>query len=334
MTIDDIKKCIVLGSTSFAGAWFVEEALSNDMQVIGISRSKEPSDIFLPYKTNKNIANFLFHRLDLNNDNDKIISLIMNEKPDYIVDFAGQGMVAPSWDWPEQWYQTNIVSKVKIHNALKNSNFLKCYVRISTPEVYGNTEGLISEHTHYNPSTPYAVSHAAIDMSLKAYFQQYNFPVIFTRFANFYGSHQQLYRITPRAIYCALTGEKLPLHGGGTSVRAFIHAKDVSNGILKAIENGKIGDIYHFSTDEFVKIKELVEIIADKAGVTMNSFVNVTEDRPSKDPAYFMSSKKAQDELGWNAQYNLDLGIQDAYEWVRENLDEIKKLPKNYIHKK
>lgn len=330
----EFRKCVVLGSTSFAGAWFVYDALERGLDVIGISRSPEPSDIFLPYKKSKNLASFTYKQLDINDDNGSIIELILDEKPDIIVDFAGQGMVAQSWEWPEQWYNTNIVSKVKIHNALKNIDFLKHYVRISTPEVYGSTEGLIAESTNYNPSTPYAVSHAAIDMSLRAYYQQYNFPVTFTRFANFYGAGQQLYRITPRAMFCAITGETLPLHGGGTSIRAFIHAKDVSDGIFKAMEHGNHGEIYHFSTDEFITIKELVEKIATLSNVSMDSFVQVTEDRPSKDPAYFMSAKKAENKLGWKPQYNLDFGLQDTYEWVRDNIEEIKALPKNYIHKK
>lgn len=327
------KKGVVLGSTSFAGAWFVHEALSRGDKITGMSRSEEPSDIFLPYKKNKNLKNFTFHAWDVNKHNQEIIEFLAEEKPDYIADFAGQGMVAPSWEWPEQWYNTNITSKVKIHNALRKMDFKGRYVRISTPEVYGSTEGLIKESTHYNPSTPYAVSHAAIDMSLMAYYKQFNFPVIFTRFANFYGSHQQLYRITPRAIFCALTGETLPLHGGGTSVRAFIHAADVADGIFRAAEKGNIGEIYHFSTDKFVTIRELVEKIADKAGVKLESFAKVTEDRPAKDPAYFMDASKARETLGWAPKYDLDSGLTDTYEWVKENLKEIQKLPKDYIHK-
>ena len=334
MTPSSFQKFVVLGSTSFAGAWFAHDALERGCQVIGVSRSAEPDDIFLPYKKSENADSFTFHKLDLNDDNDAIIALILKEEPDVIVDFAGQGMVAPSWQWPEQWYETNIVSKVKIHNALKGSMFLKRYVRISTPEVYGHTEGLSSESMDYNPSTPYAVSHAAIDMSLRAYHQHTGFPVIFTRFANFYGPHQQLYRIAPRALYCALTGETLPLHGGGTSVRAFIHAKDVASGIFASIEKGNVGETYHFSTDEFVTIRELVEKIATRAGVTLESFVEVTEDRPAKDAAYFMSAQKAKEKLGWIPQYDLDSGLQDTYEWVKENLGLIKTLPKDYIHKK
>ena len=328
-----IKKCVVLGSTSFAGAWFVRDALDRGLEVIGLSRSKEPDDIFLPYKKSANVKNFRFEQMDVNQDNDRIIALIGDEKPDAVIDFAGQGMVAPSWEWPEQWYETNIVAKAKIHNALRKMPFLKRYVRISTPEVYGSTEGLIAESSTYNPSTPYAVSHAAIDMSLMAYHRQFGLPVVFTRFANFYGSGQQLYRITPRAIYCALTGETLPLQGGGASIRAFIHGLDVSDGIFRAMEQGNPGEIYHFSTDEFVTIREFVEKIAEKAGVTMDSFVKVTEDRPAKDAAYFMSAEKAKKTLGWTPKYNLDSGVQDTYEWVRDNLEKIRSMPKEYIHK-
>jgi len=327
------KKVVVLGSTSFAGAWFVDGALERGLEVIGVSRSCEPSDIFLPYKKNANLSAFKFEQLDVNKDNDKIITLIADEKPDFIVDFAGQGMVAPSWQHPEQWYTTNIVSKAKIHNALRNMPFVKRYVRISTPEVYGSTDGLIAESTHYNPSTPYAVSHAAIDMSLMAYFRQFGLPVIFTRFANFYGSGQQLYRIAPRAMYCALTGEKLPLQGGGVSVRAFIHAKDVSDGIFCALEKGNVGEIYHFSTHQHVTIRELVEKIGKMAGVPFESFVTIAEDRPAKDQAYFMNAEKAKVSLGWTPKYSLDSGLQDVYEWVQANLEEIKSLPKEYIHK-
>jgi len=74
--------------------------------------------------------------------------------------------------------------------------------------------GLVMENTNYNPSTPYAVSRAACDMSLMSFYRAYNFPVVFTRSANVYGPCQQLYRIIPITILNFLTGGKLKLHGG------------------------------------------------------------------------------------------------------------------------
>ena len=60
-------------------------------------------------------------------------------------------------------------------------------------------------------------------MSLRTYFANYQFPVVFTRAANVYGPGQQLYRIVPRTIVAAMGGQKLRLDGGGKSVRVFIH---------------------------------------------------------------------------------------------------------------
>ena len=115
MRLSKIKKILVLGSNSFAGSWFIDGAIKKNIKVIGVSRSKENSVNFLKYKSNKLKKNFKFHNLDLNIDNKKNINLIKYQKPEIIVDFAGQGMVAQSWNYPHQWYNTNIVSKVKIH---------------------------------------------------------------------------------------------------------------------------------------------------------------------------------------------------------------------------
>ena len=222
------ERYAVLGSNSFAGAAFVARALRDGAEVIGFNRSPEGSEIFLPYRRSPNAGNYKFHRADVNHELPQILEAMDIFRPQIVVDFAGQGMVAESWQDPAQWYATNILAKVRLHDQLRRCAWLERYVRVSTPEVYGSQDQLIRETWQYNPSTPYAVSHAAIDMSLRAFHQNYGFPVIFTRFANFYGPGQQLYRIVPRTLIYALTGRKLQLHGGGTSVRAFIAADDLS----------------------------------------------------------------------------------------------------------
>jgi dTDP-glucose 4,6-dehydratase len=247
-----MNKILVLGSNSFAGSQYVEHTLNHDVQILGINRSAERSHIFLPHLDSPFIHNYEFKQLDLNLDFEQIQKVLLDFEPEVIVDFAGQGMVAESWQQPEQWYQTNIVAKAKLHNFLKDKSWLKKYIRISTPEVYGSCEEKIDETATYNPSTPYAVSHAAIDMSLKAYQKQYDFPVVFTRYSNFYGPGQQLYRIIPRTIVYALTNQTLQLHGGGKAVRAFIHGQDVASAINASIKSGVVGETYHFSTDSFV----------------------------------------------------------------------------------
>ncbi|MCB1168421.1 MAG: GDP-mannose 4,6-dehydratase, partial [Leptospiraceae bacterium] len=320
----------VLGSNSFAGAAYVARAIRDGHNVIGINRSPEGPEIFLPYRREPNRSNYVFHQGDVNHDLPRILEVIRDHRAAIVVDFAGQGMVAESWQSPEQWYETNIVSKVKLHNSLRKLDFLERYVRISTPEVYGSQEELLKETYVYNPSTPYAVSHAAIDMSLRAFRRNYDFPVIFTRFANFYGAGQQLYRIVPRTIIYALEGKTLQLHGGGKAVRAFIHAEDVAQGIVCSIEEGRLGDIYHFSPERFVTIRELVEIICQRMGVVFDDLVEVAPDRPGKDLRYLMDSQRARNELGWVERFSLEEGLDSTIQWIKDNLAEIRSLEWDY----
>ena len=327
------RRVTVLASNSFAGSTFVAHALQHGSEVLGISRSIEPDEMFLPYKGLAQASNFKFLQLDLNRDFGKICDALANFQPEVIADFAGQGMVAESWQAPDQWYQTNIVSKVRLHHFLKDQTWLRRYIRISTPEVYGSCDHLIGESQQYKPSTPYAVSHASIDMSLKVFHENYGFPVVFGRFANFYGEHQQLYRIVPKAILSVRLGVKLPLHGGGKSVRAFIHATEVADGICRMADSGTIGDVYHFSPSRFLSIREVVETICRRLGQDIEQAIEPAADRPGKDMAYLMDASKAHRELGWIPRLTFEDGIDRAISWIDRYYKKLKHLSWNYEHK-
>jgi len=301
-------------------------------QVMGISRAEEPNRVFLPYKWNAQ-RKLLFNPLDINHDLMEIMQLVDTFKPDYVVNFAAQSMVAQSWLHPEHWFQTNVVATIKLHDELRQRNFLKKYVHISTPEVYGSCEGLIQENNDYNPSTPYAVSRAAADMSLMSFFHAYKFPVVFTRAANVFGPGQQLYRIIPRTVLYFLTGKKLQLQGGGQSIRSFIHIRDVAEATLRAALSGVPGEIYHLSTTRNISIHDLVKLIAERMSVSFNEYVEEVGDRLGKDSAYLLDSSKAKTELDWSAEISLEDGIDEVIQWVSGNLETMQHLPQNYIHK-
>jgi len=326
------ERILVIGSNSFSGAHFVDHCLGEGCEVVGISRSPEPDPVFLPYRW-RGETSFRFHRLDLNHDLDEIMAVVDGFAPDYVVNFAAQGMVAESWQHPEHWYQTNIVAVARLHDRLRHCSFLNKYVHVSTPEVYGNCAGTVGESTVYAPSTPYAVSRAAADMSLMAFHRAYGFPVAFTRAANVYGPGQQLYRIIPRTILFFLTGRKLQLHGGGHSVRSFIHIRDVTDGTLRVARRSGGGEIFHLATAETVSIRALVEMIADRLGVRFADHVEEVGERLGKDTAYRLDSTKAREKLGWQDKVSLAQGIDETIAWVRENLDRLQRLPLDYIHK-
>ncbi len=329
------EKVIVIGSNCFSGAHFVKGALDGGMTVVGISRSVEPDDVFLPYKWGQqpHVENFSFLAYDINLNLSAITDLIEKIKPDYIVNFAAQGMVAPSWENPEQWFLTNTVASAALVKKIHGFSFLKKYVQISTPEVYGTNDRPVCENTNYHPSTPYAVSKAAADMNLMAFVKEKKFPCVFTRAANVFGPGQQLYRIIPRTILYFLLGKKLYLHGGGQSKRSFIHISDVVDGTLRVMKNAQPGSIFHFSTDRLISIKELVKKIAHMMDVSFKENVVEVGELAGKDAAYILDSAKAKKILGWEAKVELEHGIYETISWIKENMENLKKHPFDYQHK-
>jgi dTDP-glucose 4,6-dehydratase len=323
----------VIGSNSFSGSSFVAHCLARGAEVIGVSRSAEPHAAFLPYRWSDNGAGYRFFRFDLNHDLAGIMALIDAERPAFVVNFASQSMVSESWKNPEHWFQTNVVSTIKLHDQLRRRDFLQRYVHITTPEVYGSVTGTIREDAPFNPSTPYAVSRAAADMSLRTFFETYDFPVVFTRAANVYGPGQSLYRIVPRTILSIRQHRKLGLQGGGRSLRSFIHIDDVCAATWNLMAAGVPGETYHISTDEFVTIRQLVERICGLVGASFDESVEITPERLGKDAQYALNSTKLRRELGWREHVTLDQGLRDCVIWVDRHLPELLTQPFDYLHK-
>src|SRR4029453_6377082 len=103
-------------------------------------RSPEKTDLFLPYKRHQS-PQYRFAQLDLNQHAPQIHALLDSFQPEFVVNFAAQSEVAPSWENPDQWFQTNALALARLTNHLKDKKYLKRYVHISSPEVYGTCEG-------------------------------------------------------------------------------------------------------------------------------------------------------------------------------------------------
>jgi len=324
---------LVLGANSFSGASFCEYLIQNGHDVIATSRSDQPHAAFLPYLWQSHKGCLRFNKIDINHDLVTFEQLLHHEKPTHIVNFAAQSMVAESWLYPDHWMMTNVVSTTRLYDVLRRYERLERYVHVTTPEVYGSTQGWVTEDCAYNPSTPYAVSRAAGDMCLKTYIQQYKFPAVMTRAANVYGPAQQLYRIIPRTILAAMTGQKLRLDGGGTSVRVFIHMQDVSDATLRIALNGQVGETYHISGYQLLSIRNAVETILASLNKEFDECVEITPERPGKDTAYTLDSLKLRTSLGWQDKVSFNDGINQTVEWMRKFEMDLPHLPCSYQHK-
>ncbi len=328
-----MNKVLVIGSNSFSGSDFIDLLLeTGTYKVVGISRSPEKNPLFLPYK--RYVKNFTFHKIDLNHDLDKLDQILSDFQPEYIVNFAAQSEVGPSWEYPEHWFQTNAVALTKLAHRLKDKTYLKKYVHISSPEVYGTCEGTITEEALINPSTPYAASKAAGDLSLFTFQKNFNFPLVIIRATNVYGAYQQLFKIIPRSIINIKNRHPIELHGGGQAVKSYIHIRDVSRGELLAMKHGNIGEVYHLSPDSGVSVFEVVNTISNFLGVRIEDVTIKVPERLGQDKAYIINSTKARTTLHWAPQINLQQGIRNVITWINEQFEHIIQQPLQYIHKK
>jgi dTDP-glucose 4,6-dehydratase len=329
-----MAKYVVIGSNAFSGQDFVDLLLDDPArQVIGLSRSAEKPDFMLRYRAHKNVGKFRFRQIDMNRDMEALLALLDAERPDYIVNFAAQSEVAPSWEHPEHWFATNTVALARFVNHLRRQDYLKRYLHISSPEAYGACSGTVTETTPDNPSTPYAASKSAADMLISVYQKQYGFPALFVRATNVYGARQQLFKIIPRSMIYVKTGQRIQLHGGGVAVKSYIHIRDVSHAELAVLHEGRIGERYHISPDGGLAVRDVVRTICGRMGRKFEDAVEIVAERPGQDAAYVIDSTKARKEFGWKPVIGLDQGIAETVAWVEANWAAIAKQPLNYQHK-
>lgn len=328
------KKVVVFGANSFSGQDFVDLLLdSPHYDVLGVSRSAERSGLFLRYKQRADLSRYRYFPLDMNRNMPEILSLLDSERPAFIVNFAAQSEVAPSWEHPEHWFETNTVALSKLVNHLRRQNYLERYLHVSSPEAYGTCVGRVLEGTPDNPSTPYAASKAAADMILSVYHKQFKFPLLTVRATNVYGARQQLFKIIPRSVIFIRMGKKIELHGGGTAVKSYIHIRDVSRGELAILEKGEIGQMYNISPDAGVAVRDVVSTIARRMDVPFEKAVEIVAERPGQDAAYVIDSTKARTKLGWSPRISVEQGLGEVIEWVQTNWDEIQRQSLTYDHK-
>jgi dTDP-glucose 4,6-dehydratase len=328
-----VERVVVIGSNSFSGSDFIDLLLERGgYEVHGVSRSPEKSALFLPYRRFTG-APFAFYRFDLNRELPALCALLDELRPAFVVNFAAQSEVAPSWQHPGQWFQTNAVALTELVDRLARRSWLRRYVHISSPEVYGTCAGTVREDAPLNPSTPYAASKAAGDLSISAYVKHFGFPCVTIRSTNVYGAHQQLFKIIPRAFIRVRRGEVIELHGGGRAVKSYIHIRDVSRGELAALESGRPGEIYHLSPDAGISVRDLVARICRLSGAAFAEATRDVAERPGQDAAYVIDSAKARAEFGWAPAVDLDTGLAGVRDWVDANWEQIAREPDGYLHR-
>lgn len=201
------------------------------------------------------------------------------------------------------------------------------FLHVSTDEVYGSlgVDGLFSESTAYNPSSPYAASKAASDHLAIAWYRTYGLPVIVSNCSNNYGPYQFPEKLVPLMIVNAFEGKPLPVYGDGSNVRDWLYVEDHARALYLISTKGRVGETYNVGGRNECTNLEIVRAIcgaldvANPNGAPHERLITYVKDRPGHDHRYAIDASKLEDDLGWRAKETLMSGLAKTVRWYLDN---------------
>jgi len=240
---------------------------------------------------------------------------------DTVVHFAAESHNDNSLNDPSPFLQTNLIGTYTLLEAVRKHG--KRYHHISTDEVYGDLElddpARFTEHTPYNPSSPYSSTKAGSDMLVRAWVRSFKIHATISNCSNNYGPYQHIEKFIPRQITNLICGVKPKLYGKGENVRDWIHVEDHNRAVLDILAKGKSGETYLIGADGEMNNKDVVELILELMGLDRKDYEHVS-DRPGHDMRYAIDSTRLRTELGWKPLYtNFRDGLKATVEWYQAN---------------
>ncbi|MGB3731841.1 dTDP-glucose 4,6-dehydratase [Microbacterium sp.] len=240
---------------------------------------------------------------------------------DSVVHYAAESHNDNSLNDPSPFLNTNIIGTYTLLEAARRHDVR--FHHISTDEVYGDLElddpNRFTEHTPYNPSSPYSSTKAGSDLLVRAWVRSFGVRATISNCSNNYGPYQHVEKFIPRQITNVIRGIRPKLYGAGLNVRDWIHADDHSSAVLTILERGELGQTYLIGADGEKNNKDVVELILTLMGQDPTAYDHVT-DRPGHDLRYAIDSTRLRTELGWQPQYrDFEAGLAATIDWYRQN---------------
>ncbi len=251
---------------------------------------------------------------------------------DTVVHLAAESHVDRSIDGPLDFVDTNVRGTANLLEAARSAWRDRTDVRfhhVSTDEVFGTlgSDGLFTETTPYDPSSPYSASKAAADHLVRAWHRTYGLPVSLSNCSNNYGPYQFPEKLIPLMIRSAIAGTTLPVYGEGANVRDWLHVEDHCRAIDLVVRRGRPGRTYNVGGNNERTNLEVVHSLCDildelrPGGGSRRDLIEFVTDRPGHDLRYAIDASRLGTELGWTATYDFDAGLRATVEWYLDNQD-------------
>ncbi|MFJ7638139.1 dTDP-glucose 4,6-dehydratase [Peribacillus sp. NPDC097206] len=254
---------------------------------------------------------------------------------DGVIHFAAESHVDNSIQNPALFVQTNVLGTFTLLETARKAwmdgigTYKKQYQKarfhhISTDEVYGTLgiNGFFNEDSSYSPNSPYSASKASSDMLVRSYFHTYDMNVISTNCSNNYGPNQHDEKLIPAIIKKALDLEPITIYGDGQNIRDWLYVLDHCFAIEKVFFEGKPGETYLIGGHCEKTNIEIAHTICDfldrqsptqinEKGITSyRELIEFVKDRPGHDFRYAIDDSKLRNQLGFQAEYTFEKGIE------------------------
>ncbi len=331
-------RILVTGGAGYIGSHTCVELLNKGYDVVvvdNLCNSSKKSLDRVEKITNKKLK---FYEEDLLNK-EGLIEIFKREKIDAVIHFAGLKAVGESVKEPLKYYYNNITGTLILCEVMKQFN-VKNIVFSSSATVYGEPEFIpITEECKKGRITnPYGQTKAMIEQILiDINISDPNFNVVLLRYFNPVGAHESgLIGEDPKGIpnnlmpYISQVAigklKCLGIFGNdydtkdGTGVRDYIHVVDLAVGHIKALEKLKTDKgvlIYNLGTGVGYSVLDIVKAFEKSCNVKINY-----EFKPRREgdiAKYYANPQKAEKEMGWKAERNLEKMCEDTWRWQINN---------------
>lgn len=330
-------KVLVTGGAGYIGSHTVLELLQSGHEVIvidNLSNSSYEAIRRVEQITGKQVS---FYENDLLNK-DAVRNIFNNNDINSVIHFAGFKAVGESVEKPLMYYNNNITSTLILCDIM-NEYGVRNLVFSSSATVYGDPDTVpITENSALSATNPYGRTKLFIEYILKDLYKADNsWNISLLRYFNPVGAHKSgLIGEDPNDIpnnlmpYISQVAvgklEKLSVFGDdyptpdGTGVRDYIHVVDLAQGHLKALE--KLGTnpgliVHNLGTGHGSSVLDMVKAFENASGKKV-PFV-ITDRRPGDIAECYADPSKAEIELDWKAQKDIQQMCEDTWRWQSNN---------------
>lgn len=315
------KRVLVTGCTGFLGSWLTAVLLDLEADITGIIRDNVSQSLLFRSGNHRRINTV---RGDMSSY-EELERTIAEYQSEIIFHLASQTLVGVANRAPLSTLETNIRGTYLLLEAARNNASVSGIVLASSLKVYGDQPTLpYTEETPLLGFYPYDVSKSCADIIAQSYAKTYKMPIIITRCANLYGGGDLNWdRIIPGTIRSVLQGEQPIIRSDGTFKRDYLYVQDAINGYLMAAEQAKNpekhGEAYNFGMSGPVTALEVVKSVISVSDYPETEPIILNEVKHEIQDQY-LTSCKAEQELGWKPQYTLKSGLAETFAWYREFL--------------